>query len=95
MSEPDVSAADARPDPTVAIDARGLHCPMPVIELAKAMRRLPEGATVELLATDGTTRVDVPVWCRMQRQQLLEAEQFDEDGSATVHRFLVQRVGQL
>lgn len=53
------------------VDARGLSCPMPVIELAKAVEATPIGGRVRLLATDPAARVDVPVWCRMQRQRLL------------------------
>jgi tRNA 2-thiouridine synthesizing protein A len=68
------------------VDATGLSCPMPVIELAKAVRDVEVGQVVRLLATDPTARVDVPVWCRMQRQVLRHAD--DEDG---VWRFEVER----
>lgn len=74
------------PDVTREIDATGLSCPMPVIELAKAVDGLEVGQVVGLVATDPAAQVDVPVWCRMQRQTLLETHQ--REGS---WRFLVQR----
>ena len=72
------------------IDARGRPCPVPVIELAKAMRAASIGALVELLADDPAARVDVPVWCRMQRQRLVSQ---DQDG--TQWTFVVEKVGEV
>lgn len=69
------------------VDAAGLACPLPVIELAKAVDRVPVGGRVRLLATDPAARVDVPVWCRMQRHLLHHHEQ-DPSG---LHRFVVER----
>ena len=69
------------------IDARGLSCPMPVIELAKAIQTVEVGDAVRLLATDPAAKVDVPVWCRMQRQRLRSLG--DDDG---VSRFVVERL---
>jgi tRNA 2-thiouridine synthesizing protein A len=79
--------ADAEVPVDEVVDASGLACPMPVIELAKAVERVPAGGRVLLLATDPAARVDVPVWCRMQRHRLREHDQ-DDTG---VDRFLVER----
>lgn len=81
--EPAAEAADI----AELVDASGLACPLPVIELAKAVERLPVGGRVRLLASDPAARVDVPVWCRMQRHRLHEHQE-DETG---LHRFLVER----
>jgi len=72
--------------PAVEVDATGLSCPMPVIELAKAVTGVEIGQVVRLLATDPAAKVDVPVWCRMQRHHL--AGQVETDG---VWRFDVRR----
>lgn len=77
------------PDVDAEVDATGLACPMPVIELAKAVDGSEVGAVVRLLATDATTRVDVPVWCRMQRHRLVA----QEEGDGGVLRFLVEKSG--
>lgn len=76
----------AQPRPVTEVDASGLACPMPVIELAKAVQQVEVGAAVRLTATDPAAKVDVPVWCRMQRHRLV-----DQSGSAGVWRFLVER----
>lgn len=73
--------------PSVEVDARGKACPLPVIELAKAIRETDIGAVVRLYATDEAAHVDVPVWCRMQRQKLLTRDTAD-DGAL---RFDVQK----
>lgn len=82
-------ASDMASGPAVArdVDATGLSCPMPVIELSKAVQGVAIGELVGLTATDPAARVDVPVWCRMQRQVLRAMD--ESDGS---WRFLVERV---
>jgi tRNA 2-thiouridine synthesizing protein A len=78
---------EAQPQVAREVDAKGLACPLPVIELAKAMDDIEVGEVVLLLATDVAAKVDVPVWCRMKRQRLLD--QSEADG---VWQFLVERV---
>lgn len=73
-------------DTAVVVDARGLACPMPVIELSRAIEPLAVGAAVRLLATDPAAKVDVPVWCRMQRQGLVSAAE-----DAGVWTFVVEK----
>jgi tRNA 2-thiouridine synthesizing protein A len=82
VTDPTTHRADDRTGdgsdvPVIAteVDATGLSCPMPVIELAKAIREVAVGERVRLLATDPAAKVDVPVWCRMQRQQLVRQEE--------------------
>lgn len=66
-----------RADP-VLVDAVGKACPIPVIELAAAVRELAVGDHVRLLADDAAASVDVPVWCRMQRQELVDRTRRDD-----------------
>lgn len=63
-------------DPHV-VDARGLACPRPVIDLAAAVDRAEVGGVVELWADDPAARVDVPVWCRMRQQRLQSVDDVD------------------
>jgi tRNA 2-thiouridine synthesizing protein A len=68
------------PQPTpvdAEVDATGLACPLPVIELAKAVDAAAAGAVVRLVATDAAARVDVPVWCRMQGHRLASQEEVE------------------
>jgi tRNA 2-thiouridine synthesizing protein A len=57
------------------LDARGLHCPEPVMLLHKAMRRIPEGALLRVLATDPTTLRDIPQFCRFLGHELISQEE--------------------
>lgn len=73
-------------DAARVVDARGLACPRPVIDLAAAVDVVPVGAIVEVWADDPTAKVDVPVWCRMRRQRLV-----DVDEALGAWRFRVER----
>jgi TusA-related sulfurtransferase len=64
-------------DEPLEIDAVGLACPQPVIELAHAIGRVEVGGRVRLRADDIAAKVDVPVWCRMKRHRLESMEQID------------------
>lgn len=75
------------PEPVQMVDATGRPCPIPIIELAKAVEKIAPGEVVELHSDDPASAVDVPVWCRMRRQRLLERRQ---DGRTWT--FLVERV---
>ena len=82
MSDTDVGHDDVPPDRDEdgrrIVDAIGMPCPKPVIELAGAVRQIAVGDEVRLLADDPAADVDVPVWCRMQRQRLVS--QTTDDG---------------
>ncbi|MBE9499111.1 aminotransferase class V-fold PLP-dependent enzyme [Streptomyces sp. GKU 257-1] len=49
----------------IIVDARGTLCPLPVIELAKAVGQVPAGGLVRVLADDEAARLDIPAWCEM------------------------------
>lgn len=78
------------PEVDRTVDARGRPCPVPVIELARAVGEVAAGEHVELLADDPTSKVDVPVWCRMQRQTLVSREDLEDGG----WRYLVEKRGE-
>ncbi|SOD58802.1 cysteine desulfurase [Streptomyces zhaozhouensis] len=55
----------------LVVDALGRRCPAPVIELARAIGRVPVGGTVAVLADDVAARLDIPAWCEMRGQEYL------------------------
>ncbi|MFF2023642.1 cysteine desulfurase/sulfurtransferase TusA family protein [Streptomyces sp. NPDC058171] len=57
----------------LVVDALGKRCPLPVIELAKVIGRVPVGGTVVVLADDEAARWDVPAWCEMRGQRFAGA----------------------
>lgn len=74
--------------PERELDCRGLRCPRPVIELARAVADLPAGSRVAVVSTDPASRTDVPAWCRMRAQEYL-GEDAADDGAP---RYWVRRL---
>jgi cysteine desulfurase len=79
------------PDPLAAaalvVDARGRRCPVPVIELAKAIGRVADGELVAVLSDDAAARLDIPAWCQLRGHEYA-GERPAETGSA----YLVRRL---
>ena len=69
------------------LDCRGRLCPLPIIDLARALPGLEVGAVLAVVADDAAARVDVPAWCRMRDQEYVGKDTAD-DG---VPRYLVRR----
>jgi len=57
----------------VTLDCTGMPCPVPVIELARAVEAADPGDVVELIADDPAAAVDVAAWCRMKQHDLLSS----------------------
>ena len=47
------------------IDARGLRCPQPIIELGKVISTMRHSDQVTLLSDDPATEPDLSAWSRM------------------------------
>ena len=69
-----------------SIDARGLSCPMPIVKTAQAVKAIPSGAAVELLATDAGSIKDVAPWCKATGNELVE-----QTSDGAVYRFVIRR----
>lgn len=77
---------EERAPEAVRVDALGLPCPQPVIELARAIEGVAVGERVLLVADDPAVPVDVPVWCRLRRHRLVA-----QDARDGAWRFEVER----
>ena len=71
---------------TETVDARGLSCPMPIVKTAQAIKPLPAGAIVEVLATDPGSSKDLAAWCRSTGNELI-----DQTSDGAVYRFVIRR----
>ena len=56
------------------LDAKGLMCPMPIVQLAKKVKEMRSGQVLELLADDVGAKEDVPAWCSRTGHQLVGTE---------------------
>lgn len=69
----------------VTLDAKGLNCPLPILRAKKALKDLPTGGTLEVLATDPGSAADFDAFCRTTGNELME---HSVDGG--VYRFLIK-----
>ncbi len=67
------------------LDAKGLNCPLPILKARKALKEVPAGGTLEILATDPGAVADFEAFCRQTGNELVEHSQND-----SVYRFLIK-----
>lgn len=72
----------------VTVDATGLLCPLPIIELGKAARGLDAGTVITVLCTDVAARLDVPAWARMTGNEYVGETKTDGGAVALTVRLL-------
>jgi tRNA 2-thiouridine synthesizing protein A len=68
------------------IDARGMACPGPLMNLIGAIRQGQVGQVFEVLSSDEGSKTDIPAWVAKARQEMVEVIQ--EGGYA---RFIVRK----
>ena len=67
--------SDAPADTT--LDATGLLCPLPVLKARRALRDVPAGGVLEVLATDPGAVKDFEHFCKTTGCELLTARETD------------------
>jgi tRNA 2-thiouridine synthesizing protein A len=72
MAEADGGAGIA-PDST--LDATGLLCPLPVLKARRALKAVPAGGILEILATDPGAIKDFEHFCQTTGCDLIEASE--------------------
>jgi len=60
-----------------SIDARGMACPGPLMNLIGAIRQGQVGQVFEVLSSDEGSKTDIPAWVTKAKHELLEARQDD------------------
>jgi tRNA 2-thiouridine synthesizing protein A len=68
------------------LDAKGLNCPLPILKAKKALKDLPAGEILEVLATDPGSVADFQAFCRSTGNELLVSTQ-----EGDVYRFVIKR----
>jgi tRNA 2-thiouridine synthesizing protein A len=72
--------------PVVLLDAKGLKCPQPTIQMTIKALKLKKGDVLEVVADCSTFENDVKNWCRRNNKVLL----WIKDEGASVKRCQVQ-----
>ena len=70
------------------LDATGLLCPLPVLKARRALRNVPPGGTLEVLATDPGAAKDFEHFCLTTGCELLHASE-----TGGVLRFRLKKPG--
>jgi tRNA 2-thiouridine synthesizing protein A len=70
----------------ILLDLKGLLCPMPIIKMAKAIKDVQVGETIEAFATDPGVMADIPAWCRTTGNELVTLEKLDKQFHFIVRR---------
>ena len=65
--------SDATTEPDSTLDATGLLCPLPVLKARRALKSVPAGGILEVLATDPGATKDVEHFCQTTGCELLAA----------------------
>ena len=72
-------------EPTL-LDTKGLKCPLPVLKARKALKEVPAGGTLRVLATDPGALKDFQHFCQTTGCRLIRASE-----TAGVLEFLIEK----
>ena len=59
---------------TTVLDLKGLLCPLPVVRISQAIKKVQVGEVIEAIATDPGVLADIPAWARSSGNELLSIE---------------------
>jgi cysteine desulfurase len=76
------SARAERADVARSVDSRGRRCPLPILDLARALPALTIGAEITVLADDPAAASDIAAWCRMRGQELVDSSDYGDGATA-------------
>lgn len=75
------------------LDARGMNCPMPLVNARKEAGKMGPGQVLKVLATDRGSVADFQGWAKIAKNvELLGQEEESVDG-ANVYVHYVKRIG--
>jgi len=60
--------------PAMVLDLKGLLCPMPVVKIAGAIKKVDVGGIIEATATDPGVMADIPAWAKSTGNELVKME---------------------
>lgn len=72
--------------PDQVLDVKGLNCPLPILRAKKALKDIPTGGTLQVLATDPGAVKDFEAFCRTTGNELVESKAEDKIFSFVIKR---------
>jgi TusA-related sulfurtransferase len=70
----------------IEIDVRGETCPVPLVEVRKALRKAAPGDVLRVLGTHPSSRREIPMAVEALKVQLLSVEGGDTDWVIRIQR---------
>jgi TusA-related sulfurtransferase len=68
------------------VDVRGETCPVPLVEVRKAVRRAAPGDVVQVVGTDPASKKEIPMAVDALELELLSVEGTDTDWTIRIRR---------
>lgn len=68
------------------LDTSGLNCPLPLLKLKKAIRTIPPGGLIEIIASDPGAPEDFAAFCTAEGHDLVDATAAEGRYTALIRR---------
>jgi TusA-related sulfurtransferase len=82
----DTNEAECPMGADVKVDCRGETCPVPLVELRKALRKAEPGDIVEVLGTHPSSKEEIPMAVKALGLELLRVEGTEDDWKICIRR---------
>jgi tRNA 2-thiouridine synthesizing protein A len=76
---------------THEIDARGSHCPGPLMELVRAIKTANVNDVVAVISSDVGSKKDIPLWVAKAGHELIAIEDLPDSAARFIVRKLARR----
>ncbi|PHS31374.1 MAG: response regulator SirA [Methylophaga sp.] len=61
------------------LDTSGLNCPLPLLKTKKALLTMNKGDRLRVIATDRGAFIDIPVYCEISNNVLINLTETDDE----------------
>nr|MBC7245559.1 sulfurtransferase TusA family protein [Chloroflexota bacterium] len=70
----------------IVVDCRGQTCPVPLVEVRKALRKAAPGDIIEVLGTHPASKKEIPMAVKALQAELLSVQGSDTDWTIRIRR---------
>lgn len=63
----------------IKVDVRGENCPIPLVEMRKALRKAAEGDTIEIIGTHPASKKEIPMAADALSIKIISNEQMGSE----------------
>jgi TusA-related sulfurtransferase len=82
----DTSEAECPVHPDLRVDCRGETCPVPLVEVRKALRKAEPGDVLEVVGTHPASKEEIPMAVKALGMELLCVEGTEDDWKICIRR---------